>query len=298
MENIRSVLNALPAFVEAARLGGFTRAGDKLGMAQPSVSRFVNNLEADTGLVLFHRNNNQIELTAAGEKLFDAVSMGLGHISRTISMLQESVANAPITIGCTHGFSHMWLQSRLSEVQELLPHHDVQIVTTDHTVTLTHEDVSCAVRFGDGDWADCESILLFPEEVFPVCSPEFAQTNGIIDAMSLTPQNLRDIPLLIQDTGTYGWLSWRDWFAHHGLSFEIAQDATLINNYAFALQAAMGGEGVALMWAGLDSPYLKKQWLAELGQLRVSTDNAYYLTFPKNSQISEMKAFRLLSGSG
>ena len=283
MVNLRSILNALPVFVAAARLGGFTKAAAHLGMAQPSVSRFINNLEADTGLILFQRNNNQIELTDAGEKLFDAVSMGLDHIARTITILQESASDETITIGCTHGFSHLWLQPRLSEIQALLPRHEVQIVTTDHTVTLTHEDVGCAVRFGEGNWAGCESRRLFDEVVFPVCSPEFAQNNDITDATSLTPDELRDLPLLVQDTGKYGWLSWPEWFAHHGTTHEIAPDAELINNYAFTLQAAMGGEGIALMWDGLDAPYLSKQWLVELGRFRVSTGKAYYLTFPHNS---------------
>jgi DNA-binding transcriptional LysR family regulator len=270
-------------FVEAASLGGFTRAGKKLGMSQPSVSRFINNLEAHTGLKLFFRNNNQIELTSDGQKLLEAASLGLEHISQTLSILRRNAADSTVTIGCTHGFSHMWLQVRLAEIQKLLPQQNVQIVTADHTVTLTHEDVSCAVRFGDGNWSDCDSRFLFSEVVFPVCSAEFAHNNNITDAHALTPDLLRELPLIVQDTGNYGWLSWREWFYNHGLSYEFAPNAKPINNYAFTLQAAMGGEGVALVWEGLDSPYLSKHWLVELGQLRVRTGNAYYLTFPKNS---------------
>lgn len=287
MKRIQHVLNSLPAFVESARLGSFTKAGKKLGMAQPSVSRFIHNLEDSTGLVLFHRNHNKIDLTKDGKSLFDAVTLGLDHINTTLINLQENASGSVLTIGCTHGFSHMWLQARIGNIQAALPHHKVQIVTTDHTVPLTHEDVSCAVRLGDGNWSDCTSTSLFPENVFPVCTPEFAQKYNIADKLNLTAETILDLPLLVQDAGKYGWLGWRDWFAQHGVAYEFDPNRETINNYAFILQAAMEGKGIALVWEGLDAPYLERRWLVELGNLRVTTGNAYYLTFPKNSPFAD-----------
>lgn len=280
---MRHILNALPVFVESARLRSFTKAGKALGMAQPSVSRFIHNLEASTGLKLFHRKHNRIELTENGKQLYDATTLGLDHISRTISVLRETAGSSVVTIGCSHGFSHMWLQARLPKIQAALPHHKVQIVTTDHTVSLTHEDMSCAVRLGDGNWPDCQSKFLFAEEVFPVCTQEFAHKHNLTDTRRLTPDKLQNLPLLVLDAGKYGWLGWHEWFACHGISHNVPPDAELINNYAFTLQAAMAGQGIALMWAGLDAPYLKREWLVELGALRIKTKNAYYLTFPSNS---------------
>ena len=287
MNSLRQILNSLPAFIESARLGSFTKAGEKLGMAQPSVSRFIHNIEDSTGVILFHRNHNKIELTEEGKTLFDAATLGLDHISSALENIQESVSGSVLTIGCTHGFSHMWLQTRIGKIQAALPHHKVQIVTTDHTVLLTHEDVSCAVRLGDGKWPDCTSTLLFPEIVFPVCTPEFAHEYNITAKHGPTPETLLDLPLLIQDSGAYGWLNWRDWFSYHGITYQFEPSQEAINNYAFILQAAMEGKGIALMWDGLDAPYLERHWLVELGDLRVTTGNAYYLTFPKNSPFAD-----------
>jgi len=282
MKNIRSILNTLPAFIESARLESFTKAGKRLGMAQPSVSRFIHILEANIGLELFDRNHNRIRLTTHGKMLFDAVTLGFDHISSTVINMQETASEAVLTIGCTHGFSHMWLQQRFLKVQAALPQHKIQVVTTDHTASLTHEDVNCAIRLGDGNWPDCDARFLFSEQVFPVCTPEFAQNNNIADVNAVTPQRLQDLPLLVQDAGDYGWLGWRDWFAGHGVSYQYETNQKPINNYAFILQAAMEGKGIALMWEGLDAPYLERHWLIELGRLRVTTRNAYYLTFPKN----------------
>ena len=123
MKNVRHILNTLPAFVESARLGSFTKAGEKLGMAQPSVSRFIHNLEINTGLELFDRNHNRIKLTKDGKQLFDAVTLGLDHINNTLENMCETSMTGALTIGCTHGFSHMWLQERFSKIQDALPQH-------------------------------------------------------------------------------------------------------------------------------------------------------------------------------
>jgi DNA-binding transcriptional LysR family regulator len=62
-------LEQLASFVEVARLGNFTRAAERLHLAQPSLSRQVGSLEHDLGAELFHRARGGSRLTAAGESL-------------------------------------------------------------------------------------------------------------------------------------------------------------------------------------------------------------------------------------
>ncbi|PPF41105.1 LysR family transcriptional regulator [Rathayibacter sp. AY1A3] len=62
-------LEQLTGFVEVARLGSFTRAAEKLHLAQPSLSRRIAALEQDLGSELFHRARSGSTLTPAGELL-------------------------------------------------------------------------------------------------------------------------------------------------------------------------------------------------------------------------------------
>ncbi|MEA9984193.1 MULTISPECIES: LysR family transcriptional regulator [Subtercola] len=62
-------LEQLGSFVEVASLGNFTRAADKLHLAQPSLSRQISALELDLGAELFHRARSGSTLTTAGEAL-------------------------------------------------------------------------------------------------------------------------------------------------------------------------------------------------------------------------------------
>lgn len=62
-------LEQLKGFVTVAELGHFTRASERLHLAQPSLSRQISTLEQELGADLFHRARGNISLTSAGELL-------------------------------------------------------------------------------------------------------------------------------------------------------------------------------------------------------------------------------------
>lgn len=62
-------LEQLRSFVAVAQFGTFTRAAERLHLAQPSLSRQIALLESDLGAALFHRARTGSTLTTAGESL-------------------------------------------------------------------------------------------------------------------------------------------------------------------------------------------------------------------------------------
>ena len=60
-------LRGLRYFAEVAQSRSFTRAAAKLRIAQPAVSRQIQNLEAELGVALLVRTRAGIELTGAGD---------------------------------------------------------------------------------------------------------------------------------------------------------------------------------------------------------------------------------------
>ncbi|MBL9132164.1 MAG: LysR family transcriptional regulator [Verrucomicrobiaceae bacterium] len=60
-------LYQLAYFVEIARQRSFTRAAERLRMAQPALSQQMKNLEAELGTELFIRGRKESQLTAAGK---------------------------------------------------------------------------------------------------------------------------------------------------------------------------------------------------------------------------------------
>ncbi|MGW8481992.1 LysR family transcriptional regulator [Microbacterium sp. NPDC055903] len=62
-------LEQLRGFVEVADVAHFTRAAERLHLAQPSLSRQISSLEKELGAELFHRARGHIALTPAGRTL-------------------------------------------------------------------------------------------------------------------------------------------------------------------------------------------------------------------------------------
>ncbi len=73
----------LKAFLLAVQTGSFTHAADRLGVAQPSFTALIRDLEEILGVRLFDRNTRGIALTAAGKDF-------LSRVERPIADLEEA----------------------------------------------------------------------------------------------------------------------------------------------------------------------------------------------------------------
>ncbi len=63
-------LKQLEYFIALAEELHFGRAAERLGMAQPPLSRQIKQIEEDLGALLFNRGRNAITMTQAGERLY------------------------------------------------------------------------------------------------------------------------------------------------------------------------------------------------------------------------------------
>ncbi len=75
--------HALSAFIEVADTGSFSRAGERLHLSQPAISKRIAALEDALGQPLFDRVGRRIDLTDAGRTL-------LPHARRVLAELEDA----------------------------------------------------------------------------------------------------------------------------------------------------------------------------------------------------------------
>lgn len=78
-------LRSLQTFLEVAELKSFTRAGERLGYSQPTVSFQIRQLEQELGVPLFDRIGHTVSLTDAGRE-------ALGYAQRICNLSREMIA--------------------------------------------------------------------------------------------------------------------------------------------------------------------------------------------------------------
>ncbi|WP_037446105.1 choline sulfate utilization transcriptional regulator [Skermanella stibiiresistens] len=271
----RPPLQPLAFFEAAGRHLNFSAAARELGVTQSAVSHQVAWLEADLGVPLFRRLHRGVALTSEGARLFEVVRRGLDEIDGALNAIRVGRGRRVLTVATDFGFAAWWLMPRLAELRERMPDLEVRIVTSQDAIDIRRESIDVAVAFGTGVWPGCAARRLFPETVTPICGPGFRDRIG----ETADPDLLAGLPLLhLESSGGAAWLSWRDWFAHHGVSGRRPAGLDLtFNNYPLVLQAALMGQGVALGWSPLVDSLLRGGQLVALGQPLERADRGYFI---------------------
>jgi len=281
-------LAALKALEAAARHGSFTRAADELNVTQSAVSHQIRHLEALWGLALFDREARPLALTKAGTALAPVARDFFARLSATLQSLRHEDDRGALRISMLESFALTWLVPRLSDFRERHPEIDVWISTKDELVDFATEDVDLGIRFGRGDYPGLHCSLLLREHVFPVCSLQLVKRLGL----PASPADLAHFPLLLRHEEAQS-PRWEDWLAVAGVPDLPLEQGTRFPNSNMALQAAIRGQGVALVRSahvdggveggGVEGG-LKAAGLVRLFDVRCPADVAYYLVCPEGAQ--------------
>lgn len=85
-------LRHLRYFVAVAEELNFTRAAERLHMAQPPLSLAIRQLEQELGTALFIRSSRDVKLTPAGRTLLDGARHSLSEVERTLAAARRAAA--------------------------------------------------------------------------------------------------------------------------------------------------------------------------------------------------------------
>ncbi|WP_122581290.1 choline sulfate utilization transcriptional regulator [Pseudomonas viridiflava] len=274
-------LDLLRSFEAAARLRSFTAAAIELGTTQPAVSQQIKRLEEQLVTRLFDRIYRGIELTEAGEVLFSHVQTGLQSIESGLVAITDQRQHEVLQVATDFAFASYWLMPRLHRFHKLNPDVDVSLVTSERTHSMLRPDIDVAVLFGDGRFKQGESHWLFSEEVFPVCSPQLTAGR----ALPLPNDVLREFPLLhLRAESNNNWFDWGGVFRALDIPQSPAPGQLRFDNYTLLIQAAIGGQGVAIGWRHLVDELLEQGLLCRPIAASAISGYGYYVVLPQRKR--------------
>jgi DNA-binding transcriptional LysR family regulator len=143
-------LRHLRYFVAVAEELHFTRAADRLNMAQPPLSQQIRQLENELGVELFHRTKRQVELTAAGKNFLKNVYKILIDLEKTCDSAQRAQKGeiGKIIVGFTGTATYDILPNLLQTYRAQFPLVDLavlQLSTTDQIQSLLNSEINIGI---------------------------------------------------------------------------------------------------------------------------------------------------------
>ncbi|MDY7099767.1 MAG: LysR family transcriptional regulator [Actinomycetota bacterium] len=106
----------LAYFVAVAEELHFGRAAERLGMAQPPLSRAIRRLERRLGVTLFDRTSRRVALTPAGAVLLTEARVALDAVATAVTRTRRAAAPGPLRLAMKPGSDAGLLAEALASV--------------------------------------------------------------------------------------------------------------------------------------------------------------------------------------
>jgi len=265
-------LKSLRMFDASARHLNFRRAAEELNVTQGAVAQQVRQLEADLGIKLFRRVARGLTLTEAGNDYHRSIKHALSIIDEATRKLRPETAG--ITVSVTPSFAAKWLVPRLPRLAELHPEIEVQTIASEEVANFRTDNVDLAIRQGRAPFGEGLHVeLLAPLDLCAVCSAVYMHGKDAIRRFEDFAEHR-----LIQDSHTL----WKELFEPTGTA--LTRKLMQFNQTALAMDAAINGQGIALVPRLLLDFELSKGRLVCLWHDKRFEQDGYYIVYPENGE--------------
>lgn len=233
-------LSSLRAFEAAARYGSFKQAASELAVTPTAISHQIRALEEYTGLALFERQVRKVVLTDAGAQLYPVLRDGFNAFETVLGLVVQTAARRVVTISATSAFTATWLAPRVAGFSAQHPGIDLQLHASDAPVDVAGAAVDIAIRYGRGLYPGTNVEPLFADVFAPVASPAL----GLLTVDDLDRVARIDFTWRNPDPHKP---TWKAWHAAAGVPMRREAGQLLFSDEGHAIQAALAGQGVALL---------------------------------------------------
>ena len=163
-------LKRLEYFCQLALIGNFTRAANKIGIAQPALTITIQKLEKEVGLKLINRAEKNAILTAEGKVLYKLASELLSQAKQVELELEElkDLDRGTIRFGVSAMMGSYYFPKVLTEFKQEYPNIKIHLVdqgTAALEKMLLNGELDLALVRGDLENPHLRYTALIDEEV-------------------------------------------------------------------------------------------------------------------------------------
>jgi len=270
-------LNALRAFEAVARLGSMKDAAEELAVTPGAVSQQIALLEARIGTSLFRRLTRSLELTEAGRTYFSPIRTAFRQMEEATRRVTAISEGRVLTLSAPPAFATTWLVPRLGDFQRSHPGIDLRVVTSRVLADFEADGVDAAIRHGLGRYKGLRTDRIAAVRLIPVCSKALLHGRS----RPTRAEDLASLPLL-HDGHRRDWPLWFQAQGVHPVPKEALSGPSL-DDQILLIQAAISGQGVALVTEVLARPELAQRKLVKAIDLAWPQEFAYWLVYPDAS---------------
>ena len=198
-------LSQLAYFVAVAEEGSFTRAAERMGVAQPSLSQQIKALETDLGALLLHRTRGKVGLTASGETLLPVARRMLADAETARREIRELAAlgRGRVRLGATPSLCTGLLPAVLADYRRRYPGVDIVVHeggSRDLQDELIHGalDLALVIDARLDDDPELATVPLLTEELVVISRHEDPRPTR---RARMGIAELKDVPLVMFRTG-------------------------------------------------------------------------------------------------
>lgn len=271
-------LPSLRAFEAVARRKSFTNAALELNQTQTAISHQIKKLEEMLGVQLLIRDRHGVRLSYYGQDYLPAVRNALDVLSSATRRILEHGDEGSISIVSLAAFGLKCLLPLLPEFEEKYPNIHVHFETMGSYSATPSYSQDIAFRYGSGDWAGMVATKVGPEELFPICSPEFLKKHKIETVSDISRVRvITTSSMLFRD-------DWPEWLELAGASDIQFGRRIVCDTMLSAYQSALDGLGIGLGRRPLvDRDLAAGRLVAPFAQ-KLSPSTGYYLTIPADRE--------------
>ena len=122
-------IDMLRCFMEVAKTGSFTKAGNNIGLTQSGVSVKIRRLEERLNAQIFNRTSKSLSLTLEGELLLDYAGRILSVHDEAVGRFTRPKASGKLRIGIIDYFIPELLPGLLSKFRKQYPNIHLEVRT-------------------------------------------------------------------------------------------------------------------------------------------------------------------------